>query len=118
MWKTKLAILKRKTKNHRAILGRSKKDLLQQRFRAVKPNQVWISDVTCYKLKDRYYYICVILDLYSRKVVAYKLSKKNSTQLLTSTFKQAWALRNPPEGLVFHSDRGAPYLSFSFQSLL
>ena len=96
----------------------TKKDLIKQHFSVEKPNQTWVSDVTCYKLKDRYYYICVILDLYSRKVVAYKLSKKNSTQLLTSTFKQAWALRNPPEGLVFHSDRGAPYLSFSFQALL
>lgn len=92
--------------------------MIKQHFSVEKPNQTWVSDVTCYKLKDRYYYICVILDLYSRKVVAYKLSKKNSTQLLTSTFKQAWALRNPPEGLVFHSDRGAPYLSFSFQALL
>lgn len=96
----------------------SKKDLLQQHFQAAKPNQVWVSDVTCYKKKNRYYYICAILDLYSRKVVAYKLSKKNSTQLLTSTFRQAWPHRNPPEGLIFHSDRGSPYLSFSFQALL
>ena len=111
MWKTKLAILKRKTKNHRAILGRSKKDLLQQRFRAVKPNQVWISDVTCYKLKDSYYYICVI---YSRKAVI----QEKSTQLLTGTFKQEWNLRSPSEGVISRSDGGSSYLSFSFQSLL
>ena len=63
-------------------------------------------------------YTCVILDLFSRKVVAYKISKKNSTQLITSTFKMAWEQRSPKAGLIFHSDRGSQYTSHRFQQLL
>ena len=95
-----------------------KKNLLQQQFIADQPNQRWVSDVSCFKLKDHYLYVCVIIDLFSRKVIAYKISKKNSTQLITATFKMAYEERNPPTGLIFHSDRGAQYTSHRFQQLL
>ena len=95
-----------------------KKNLLQQQFIADQPNQRWVSDVSCFKLKDHYLYVCMIIDLFSRKVIAYKISKKNSTQLITATFKMAYEERNPPTGLIFHSDRGAQYTSHRFQQLL
>lgn len=60
----------------------------------------------------------MILDLFSRKVIAHAISKKNSTQLVTSTFKQAIACRDHVKSLIFHSDRGSQYLSFAFQKLL
>ena len=95
-----------------------KKNLLQQQFTADQPNQRWVSDVSCFKLRDHYLYVCVIIDLFSRKVIAYKISKNNSTQLITATFKMAYEERNPPTGLIFHSDRGAQYTSHRFQQLL
>ena len=95
-----------------------KKNILQQQFTADQPNQRWVSDVTCFKLGDHYFYVCVIIDLFSRKVIAYKISKKNSTQLITATFKMAHETRQPPSGLIFHSDRGAQYTSHRFQQLL
>ena len=95
-----------------------KKNILRQQFSTDKPNQIWVSDVTCFKLENRYLYICVILDLFSRKVVAYKVSRKNSTQLITATFKMAYELRKPEAGLIFHSDCGAQYTSHRFQQLL
>ena len=95
-----------------------KKNLLQQQFTADQPNQRWVSDVSCFKLKDHYLYVCVIIDLFSRKVIAYKISKKNSTQLITATFKMAYEERNPPAGLIFHSNRGAQYTPHRFQQLL
>lgn len=95
-----------------------KRDVLCQQFHADRPNQIWVSDVTCFKLNDRYYYICVILDLFSRRVVAYKVSKKNSTQLVTAALKLAYDTRKTETGLIFHSDRGAQYLSHRFQQLL
>lgn len=95
-----------------------KKNVLRQQFHADRPNQIWVSDVTCFKLGDRYLYTCVVLDLFSRKVVAYKVSKKNSTQLITSTFKLALEQRSPEAGLIFHSDRGSQYTSHRFQQLL
>ena len=95
-----------------------KKNVLRQQFHAGKPNQIWVSDVACFKLGNYYLYTCVILALFSRRVVAHKISKKNSTQLITSTFKMAWERRSPEAGLIFHSDRGSQYASHRFQQLL
>lgn len=95
-----------------------KRNILRQQFNAARPNEIWVSDVTCFRLYDRNRYICVILDLFSRKVIAHKVSKKNSTQLVTSTFKIAWERRNPELELLFHSDRGAQYTSHRFRELL
>ena len=95
-----------------------KRNILRQQFQANRPNQIWIGDVTCFKLGERYLYTCVILDLFSRRIVAHNVSKKNSTQLITSTFKTAWEQRSPNAGLIFHSDRGAQYTSHRFRQLL
>lgn len=94
------------------------KNQIQQKFKTQASNQVWVSDVTCFKIKDKYFYIRVILDLFSRKVVAHGISKKNSTQLVTATFNQAVSNRGSTHSLVFHSDRGSQYLSYAFQRFL
>ena len=73
-----------------------KKNILRQQSSAERPNQRWISDVTCFKLGDHYFYICMITDLFSRRVIKYKISKKNNTQLITTTFKMAHKERNHP----------------------
>ena len=95
-----------------------KRNVLCQQFHADKPNQIWASDITCFKLNDHYYNICVVLDLFSRKVVAYKVSRKNSTQLVTDTLRIACDSRKPETGLIFHSDRGTQYSSHRFRQLL
>jgi transposase InsO family protein/transposase-like protein len=95
-----------------------KRNVLQRNFHAEECNRVWVSDITCFKLKGKYYYICIIIDLFSRKVVAHNISLRNSTRLVSSTFKQAYAERKPSCKLLFHSDRGTQYSSHSFQKLL
>ena len=98
--------------------GQNRNFLLQQ-FQTERPNQVWGSDITVFKFRDKYYYLCVIIDLFSRKVISYRISHKSSTQLLTKTFKQAYADRRQPKAeLVFHSDRGTQYMSHAFVHLL
>lgn len=95
-----------------------KANILQRQFHAEAPNCVWVSDVTCLKLKNRFYYLCVIIDLYSRKVIAHKISTRNSTQLITATLKMACNIRTPGENLIFHSDQGSQYTSHGFRQLL
>lgn len=97
---------------------KKKTDHLKLRFSVHAPNQVWVSDVTYYKYESRFQYICAIIDLYARKVVAHKISQKHSSQLITATFKQAYSSRRPETGLIFHSDRGVQYTSHAFQNLL
>ena len=94
------------------------RNFLQQQFQTERPNQVWIYDITVLKFHDKYYYLCVIIDLFSRKVISYRISHKSSTQLLTKTFKQAYADRQPKAELMFHSDRGTQYMSHAFVHLL
>ena len=93
-------------------------NIVQQQFNPMQPNEIWASDITQFMLHQQTYYICVILDLFSRKVVAYRVSESQSTQLVTLTFKQAYMQRLPPVGLIFHSDRGSQYLSKAFRNLL
>ncbi len=95
----------RKFKNH-----------LNQQFNVSNPNEVWVSDVTYFRWNEKNIYICAIIDLYARRIVDYKIGQKNSTQLIKSTFKAAYELRNPKEGLIFHTDRGSNYRSKSFGS--
>lgn len=95
-----------------------KQNMLQRQFKVDEPNCVWVSDITCFKVNGKYLYVCVILDLFSRKVVAHRVSPKNSTYLVTSTFRQAYRNRNEPQQLMFHSDQGPQYTSNTFRKLL
>ena len=88
-----------------------RKNYVNQYFNPDGPNQVWVSDVTYFKCNKKAYYICVIIDLYARLVVSYRIGKTSSTQLLKMTFKQAYEKRNPPPTLIFHTDRGTNYCS-------
>lgn len=94
------------------------KNHLNQEFTATRPNEIWVSDVTYFRYKEKVFYICAILDLYSRAVVGFHVSHKNSTQLTKSAFKQAYENRKPESNLLFHTDRGANYHSKTFCSYL
>lgn len=91
-----------------------KTNVLNRDFFADGVNQKWVSDITYFKLKNKTYYICVIIDLFSRKVISYRISQKNSTQLTKKTFQYAFEHREPNGELVFHNDRGSNYCSNTF----
>ena len=95
-----------------------KQNLLNQQFTADCPNQIWVSDITYFKVNNYWVYFCIILDLFSRKVVGYRVSRNASTNLVTSTFRAAFRERGDPSGLTFHSDRGKQYTSTTFTELL
>ncbi|RKL66998.1 hypothetical protein CR203_10775 [Salipaludibacillus neizhouensis] len=56
-------------------------------------------------------YLCVIFDVFSRKVIAWNVSYSMTTKLVCDTLKRAVTLRNPSSPVIFHSDRGSQYLS-------
>ena len=93
-------------------------NLLNQQFYVEQPNQVWVSDVTQFRFNEKTYYICAIIDLFARSVIAYRIGIRNSTQLTKSTFKEAYETRQPEGRLLFHTDRGANYRSKAFCSYL
>ncbi len=93
-------------------------NLLKQNFNQPAPNVFWAGDVTEYKIKSNTYYICIVMDLFSRKVIACRVALRNNTSLIINTFKDAFEKRNKPRGLSFHSDQGANYTSNEYKSLL
>ncbi len=95
-----------------------RENLLNRQFSTSRPNEVWVSDVTYFHFHNKTYYVCVILDLHSRKAIAHRISLKNSTQLTKSTFKMAYESRKPQQGLIFHSDNGSNYVSKNFTAYL
>lgn len=94
-----------------------KQNLLKREFSAGHPNQIWVSDITYFKVKSYWVYLCIILDLYSRKIVGWRVSRNMSTNLVTATFKAAFQERGQPQNLTFHSDRGKQYMSKTLTSL-
>lgn len=104
--------------NYRKRQQYQKRNLLNQEFKTERQNEMWVSDITYFKVKNYAVYLCVIIDLFSRRVVGYRVSRKSSTHLVTATFKQAFEDRGQPIKLTFHSDRGGQYISDTFISLL
>lgn len=94
------------------------KNYLSQQFTATRQNEIWVSDVTYFRYKEKELYICVIIDLYARMVVGFRIGLKNSTRLVKSTFKIAYEQRQPQLPLLFHTDRGSNYRSNAFCAYL
>ena len=91
---------------------------LKQNFLTDAPNKVWVSDITYAKVGMDFLYLCVIIDLYARKVVGYEVSENIDTRLVSKAFRQAFTFRGKPSSLMFHSDQGSQYTSFEFRDLL
>jgi putative transposase len=81
-------------------------------------NQLWVADITYIRLQREFVYLAVILDAFSRKVVGWTLDRSLATRLTLSALQQAIARRQPPPGLVHHSDRGFQYASGEYVTVL
>lgn len=93
-------------------------NVLQQNFNPSQPNLVWVSDITYVKVANSFCYICVIIDLFARKVIAYQTSSRIDTKLVLDTFFLAYTKRGCPTNVMFHSDRGTQYTSQEFRKVL
>lgn len=94
------------------------KNKLNRQFQQLAPNKFWVSDTSCIKIGRNNFWLCVIIDLFSRKVIAHRISSQNNVNLTINTFKDSYENRGRPEGLSFHSDRGNNYIAVEFRELL
>ena len=92
-----------------------RRNRLQQHFDPDAPDKVWVSDITYARVKEDIYSICVVIDLFARKVLSYAVSPNSDTELVVAAFQKAYDLRHPPAGVIFHSDQGAAYTAYSFR---
>ncbi|WP_243168001.1 IS3 family transposase [Anaerocolumna cellulosilytica] len=91
---------------------------LHQEFNQKSPDIVWASDFTYIKVSGKWYYLCIVMDLFSRKIISWNISARPDVTLVMTAFKKAYDKRKYPTGLMFHSDRGSQYTAFSFRQLL
>jgi len=81
-------------------------------------DQLWVADITYLRLAEQFLYLAVVLDAYSRRVVGWALDERLDTGLAIAALRQAIDARQPPPGLVHHSDRGVQYASHAYVRLL
>lgn len=81
-------------------------------------NQLWLADITYIRLQREFVYLAVVLDAFSRKVVGWSLDRTLASRLPITALEQAITERQPPPGLVHHSDRGVQYASEEYVRIL
>ena len=107
---------KKKNKNER-IEDNVKPNLLNRNFTTDAPNKVWDTDVTYLIFKGSRAYLSTIIDLYDRKVVTYKISKRNDNKLVMDTLNEAITKIKDVSGLIIHSDQGFQYTSYEYKAI-
>jgi transposase InsO family protein len=85
-----------------------------QRTQAKRPNQIWVGDVTYVAVGRRWWYLVIVLDQYSRRVLAWRLGSVRDGRLTGAALQAALRRRRPGTGLIFHSDRGSEFLGTVF----
>jgi transposase InsO family protein len=98
-------------------------DLVQPKFTAQRPNQVWVTDITEHPTAQGKLYCCAIKDLaikdlFSNRIVGYALHERMTAQLAVSALRTAVARRQPAGVVVVHSDRGSQFRARSFRAVL
>lgn len=91
---------------------------LARRMKLTGINQLWVADITYIQLRREFVYLAVVLDAFSRKVVGWELSRRVDRELVLRALEKAIVEREPPPGLVHHSDRGWQYASKEYVALL
>ena len=91
---------------------------LDRQFDVQAPNQAWVGDITYLWTAEGWLYLAVIIDLFSRRVVGWSLASHMPAQLVKDALTMALWRRQPPPGLIHHSDRGSQYACHDYQKLL
>jgi putative transposase len=93
-------------------------NLLNREFNPNGPNQAWVCDITYIWTAEGWLYLAVVMDLFSRTIVGWSMAQRMTRQLAMHALTLAAKRRNPPRGLLHHSDRGSQYASDDYQALL
>jgi transposase InsO family protein len=93
-------------------------DLVQRDFTATRPNQLWVADLTYVATWTGFVYVAFIIDVFSRMIVGWRVSRSLRSDLALDALEQALYARPDIERLVHHSDRGVQYLSIRYTERL
>ena len=93
-------------------------DLVQRSFRAERPNQLWVADLTYVATWAGFVYVAFVTDVFSRKIVGWRVSRSLRSDLALDALEQALHARRDLDQLIHHSDRGVQYLSIRYTERL
>jgi transposase InsO family protein len=91
---------------------------LNRQFAVAKPNRVWAGDITYVWTAEGWLYLAVVLDLYSRRVIAWGMGSRLTQELATAALTMAIEHRRPASGVVHHTDRGSQYAATRYREVL
>jgi putative transposase len=94
------------------------RDLVERDFRATRPNQLWVADLTYVATWRGFAYIAFVIDVFSRRIVGWRATSSLRSDLALDALEQALYDRETDAGLVHHSDRGVQYLSIRYTERL
>jgi putative transposase len=89
-------------------------DLVDRKFTANGPNQLWVADMTYIPTQAGFLYLAVVLDVWSRKIVGWAMSSRMVTQIVLDALDMAVEQRWPAKGVIHHSDQGCQYTATEF----
>jgi transposase InsO family protein len=102
-------------KKRRSKAGRpgtaSHDDLVERRFTAAGPNQLWLTDLTEHWTSEGKLYLCAIKDVFSNRIVGYSIDSRMKSRIVTAALENAVARRGEVAGCILHSDRGSQFRS-------
>ena len=93
-------------------------DLVNRRFVADRPNQLWVADITFVATWSGFVYVAFVTDVFSRHIAGWRVSRSLRTDLVLDALEQAIWARKETRNLVHHSDRGSQYLSIRYSERL
>ena len=91
---------------------------LDRQFTREHANSAWVSDLTYIRTQSGWYYLAAVMDLYSRKIVGFAMGNSPNADLVCRALHMAISVRQPPAGLMIHSDQGCQYTSKLYQALV
>lgn len=91
------------------------RNILDEQFNPERPNAVWCTDITYIWTVNGFVYLTSIMDLYSRKIIAWTLSETLEVSCVIDTINKAKSRRDAERPLIIHSDRGSQYVSEAYK---
>ena len=114
----KSLIRTKKYTSYKGEQGKIAPNVLQRAFKADKPNQKWVTDITEFKVKDKKLYLSPVMDLYNQEIISYELSERPVFNQVIQMLKKAFKTTKDTKDLIFHSDQGWQYQMKQYQVLL
>lgn len=93
-------------------------NVLARQFSPAAANRAWVADITYIRTRSGWLHLATVMDLYSRKIIGWALAPSMPAELVCAALQMAIAQRQPPPGLIVHSDRGSQYASQAYRELL